>query len=185
VVEDLMGRAGFTTDRVTEGAHGRMFSPTHKFSDDEWGIVNSWLDQIYADFTGKVASGRGMSDREVEAVARGRVWTGVDAVGNGLADGLGGLRDAAIAARRRGGLPENAPLRLYPRVSPFDQLRPRENSEDRAAALPGGPLSGLGVPGGPGLSGVAAALGGLPGGLGQLVWPAAGPLMMPSYWRIG
>ncbi|HEX4258910.1 MAG TPA: S49 family peptidase [Streptosporangiaceae bacterium] len=185
VVEDLMGRAGFTTDRVTEGAHGRMFSPTHKFSDDEWGIVNSWLDQIYADFTGKVASGRGLSDTEVEAVARGRVWTGLDAVGNGLADGLGGLRDAAIAARRRGGLPENAPLRLYPRVSPFDQLRPRENSEDRAAALPGGPLSGLGVPGGPGLSGVAAVLGGLPGGLGQLVWPAAGPLMMPGYWRIG
>ena len=190
VVEDLMGRAGFTTDRVTEGAHGRMFSPTHAFSDDEWGIVNSWLDQIYADFTGKVASGRGMSDTEVEAVARGRVWTGVDAVGNGLADGLGGLGDAAVAARRRGGLPEKAPLRLFPRVSPLDQLRPRENSEDRAAALPGGPLSGFGLTGGAGLSGaglsgLAAALGGRPGGLGQLVWPASGPLMMPGYWRIG
>jgi protease IV len=186
VVEDLMGRAGFTTDRVTEGAHGRMFSPTHRFSDDEWGIVNSWLDQIYADFTGKVASGRGMSDAEVEAVARGRVWTGVDAVGNGLADGLGGLGDAAVAARRRGGLPEDAPLRLFPRVSPLDQLRPRENSEDRAAALPGGPLTGFGLTGGgAGLPGLAAALGGLPGGLGQLVWPASGPLMMPGYWRIG
>jgi protease IV len=190
VIEDLMGRAGFTTDRVTEGAHGRMFSPTHRFSDDEWGIVNSWLDQIYADFTGKVASGRGMSDTEVEAVARGRVWTGVDAVGNGLADGLGGLGDAAVAARRRGGLPAKAPLRLYPRVSPLDQLRPRENSEDRAAALPGGPLSGFGLTGGAGLSGaglsgLAAALGGRPGGLGQLVWPAAGPLMLPGYWRIG
>jgi protease-4 len=186
VVEDLMGRAGFTTDRVTEGAHGRMFSPTHRFSDDEWGIVNSWLDQIYADFTGKVASGRGMSGAEVEAVAKGRVWTGVDAVGNGLADGLGGLADSAVAARRRGGLPEDAPLRLFPRVSPLDQLRPRENSEDRAAALPGGPFSGFGLTGGgAGLPGLAAALGGLPGGLGQLVWPASGPLMMPGYWRIG
>jgi protease IV len=194
VFEDLMGRAGFTTDRVTEGAHGRMFSPTHAFSDDEWGIVNSWLDQIYADFTGKVASGRGLSGTEVEAVARGRVWTGVDAVGNGLADGLGGLSDAAAAARRRAGLPADAPLRLFPRVSPLDQLRPRENSEDRAAALPGGPLSSLGLALGPsgagrsgvaGVAGVAAALGGLPGGLGQLVWPASGPLMMPGYWRIG
>ncbi len=185
VVEELMGRAGFTTDRVTEGARGRMFSPTHPFSDDEWGIVNSWLDQIYADFTGKVASGRGMSGPEVEAVARGRVWTGVDAVGNGLADELGGMTAAAAAARRRGGLPADAPLRLFPRTSPLDQLRPRENSEDRAAALPGGPLSGLGLTGGAGLPGVAAALGGLPGGLGQLVWPASGPLMMPGYWRIG
>jgi protease IV len=183
VVEELMGRAGITTDRVTEGAHGRMFAPTHPFSEDEWAIVNAWLDEIYADFTSKVASGRSMSEAEVEAAARGRVWTGADAVGNGLADGLGGLADAAGAARRRGGLPEDAPLRLFPRVSPLDQLRPHENSEDRAAALPAGPLSSVALS--PGLSGVAAALNGLPGGLGQLMWPASGPLMMPGYWRIG
>src|SRR6201994_3790683 len=183
VIEDLMGRAGFTTNPGTGGAHGRMFPPTHRFSDDEWGIVNSWLDQIYADFTGKVASGRGLSDTEVEAVARGRVWTGGDAVGNGLADGLGGLRDAAIAARRRGGLPENAPLRLYPRVSPLDQLRPRENSEDRAAGLPGGPLSGFGPGGGgrrgggggAGWRGGAAGRGGVAGPGRGAGWTAGWP----------
>jgi protease-4 len=179
VVEELLGRAGITTDRVAEGAHGRMFAATHPFSDDEWGIVNAWLDQIYADFTGKVASGRSLSGAEVEAVARGRVWTGADAVNNGLADTLGGLAHAAVAARRRGGLPADAPLRLFPRVSPLDQLRPHENSEDRAAGLPAGSLSSTS------LSGVAAVLNGLPGGLGQLAWPASGPLMMPGYWRVG
>src|ERR1700753_2274815 len=149
VVEKLMGRAGLTTDRVSEGAHGRMFAPTPPFSDDDWSIVNSWLDQIYADFTGKVASGRSMTAADVEAVARGRVWTGIDAVDNGLADGLGGLADAAPAARRGGGLAVDAPLRLFPHVGPLDQLRQRENSEDKAAALPsalpfGGGLPGLG-----------------------------------------
>ncbi|HWG11926.1 MAG TPA: signal peptide peptidase SppA [Streptosporangiaceae bacterium] len=183
VLEELMDRAGITTDKVTEGAHGRMFAPTHPFSEDEWVIVNSWLDQIYADFTSKVASGRSLPEADVEAVARGRVWTGADAVGNGLADGLGGLAHAAVAARRRGGLPEDAPLRLFPRVSPLDQLRPHDNSEDRAAALPAGPVSSLALSSG--LSGVAAALNGLPGGLGQLMWPASGPLMMPGYWSIG
>ena len=189
VVEELLGRAGITTDLVAEGAHGRMFAPTHPFSEDEWAIVNTWLDQIYADFTSKVASGRALSDAEVEAVARGRVWTGADAVNNGLADALGGLADAAVAARRRGGLPAGAPLRLFPRVGPLDQLRPHENSEDRAAALPAGPLSNAALSGGAlsnaALSGVAAALNGLPGGLGQLAWPASGPLMMPGYWRVG
>ena len=110
-----------------------MFGPIHPFSEDEWAIVNAWLDHIYADFTSKVADGRGMSDEQVREVARGRVWTGADAVQNGLADSLGGLAEAAQAARRRGGLPADAPLRLFPRVSPLDQLRPHESSEDRAA----------------------------------------------------
>jgi protease-4 len=200
VFEELFGRAGITTDQVTEGEHGRMFAATHPFSDDEWSIVNSFLDQIYADFTSKVASGRSLSDAEVDAVARGRVWMGADAVNNGLADQLGGLAEAAVAARRRGGLPADAPLRMFPRMSPLEQLRQHDSSEDRAAALPGGVLSG-GV-----LAGLAAVLsgsgagngaGGLigPGGSGawgaagqlaaQLTGPPAGALMMPGYWRIG
>src|ERR1700761_1308345 len=191
VIEDLMGRAGFTTDRVTEGAHGRMFSPTHRFSDDEWGIVNSWLDQIYADFTGKVASGRGLSDTEVEAVARGRGWTGAGAGGHGLAGRLGGLADAAVTARRRGGLPADAPLRLFPRVSPLEQLRPHESSEDRAASMPTGLLSGLaavlsgGTGGLAGHGGAWSAWG--PAGqlAAQLLSPPGGELIMPGYWRVG
>jgi protease-4 len=196
VVEDLLGRAGITTDTVTEGQHGRMFAPTHPFSDDEWAIINTWLDRIYADFTSKVASGRSLSEAQVDAVARGRVWTGADAVGNGLADQLGGLADAAVAARRRGGLPADAPLRLFPRISPLEQIRPSESSEDRAAALPTGLLSGLAslLGGGPGAgagfgAGALTGAGGAWGPAGhlaaQLLSPAAGELMMPGYWRVG
>ena len=140
VIEDLLGRAGITTDRVTEGAHGRMFAATHPFSDDEWSIVNSWLDQIYADFTTKVASGRSLSEAEVEAVARGRVWLGADAVHNGLADQLGGLAEAAVTARRRGGLPADAPLRIFPRVEP---ARPAPAA--RLQRRPGRLLAGRGA----------------------------------------
>jgi protease-4 len=193
VVEELLGRAGITTDRVAEGQHGRMFAPTHPFSDDEWAIVNSWLDQIYADFTSKVASGRSLSEAEVEAVARGRVWTGADAVNNGLADQLGGLADAAVAARRRGGLPADAPLRLFPRVGPLDQLRSHESSEDRAASLPTGLLSSLAamLGGGTGTGGLAGHGGawsawGPAGQLAaQLLSPPGGELIMPGYWRVG
>jgi len=187
VVEDLLSRAGITTDRVAEGAHGRMFGPIHPFSEDEWAIVNAWLDHIYADFTSKVADGRGMSEERVREVARGRVWTGADAVRNGLADSLGGLAEAAQAARRRGGLPVDAPLRAFPRVSPLDQLRPHESSEDRAAQAAGG-LPSL----------VAELMPSLVPGLGPLAgawgpaWQLAaqaglspyGPLMLPGFWRI-
>jgi len=180
VVEDLLTRAGITTDQVTEGAHGRMFTPTHPFSEEEWAIVNAWLDQLYADFTSKVADGRGMSAEQVQQVARGRVWTGADAVANGLADCLGGMTAAARAARSRGGLPAGAPLRLFPRVSPLDQLRPHESSEDRAAQAP----TALPV--------LAAGFAPLAEGWGP-AWRLAaqaglspyGPLTMPGYWRIG
>ncbi len=136
VLSELLGRAGVTTDSVTEGAHSDMFKTTRPFTEDEWALVNDWLDHIYADFTGKVAEGRRMSPGRVHELARGRVWTGADALANGLVDELGGMDRAAAIARRRAGLPATAPLRIYPRSTPFDRLRPSADSR-RAALVPG------------------------------------------------
>src|SRR5215472_2513223 len=69
--------------------------------------------------TDSVAEGRRMTADRVHELARGRVWTGADALENGLVDELGGLDRAAAIARRRAGLPAAAPLRIYPRVTPF------------------------------------------------------------------
>jgi protease IV len=137
VLGELLGRAGVTTDSVAEGAHSAMFTTTRPFSAEEWALVNAWLDHIYADFTGKVAAGRGMSADRVHELARGRVWTGADALANGLVDELGGLDRAAALARTRAGLPPAAPLRAYPRTRPLDRLRPPGSSEGRSAAATG------------------------------------------------
>jgi protease-4 len=142
VLSDLLSRAGVTTDSVAEGAHSEMFTTTRPFSEDEWALVNGWLDHIYADFTGKVADGRRMSADRVHELARGRVWTGADALAGGLVDELGGLDRAAAIARRRAGLPASAPLRIYPRVAPLDRLRAPGSSDAPAAALPSGSISG-------------------------------------------
>jgi protease-4 len=189
VLQELFGRAGVTTDTVAEGAHGTMFAPTHPFSDEEWQKVNAWLDHIYADFTSKVAAGRGLPDERVQDIARGRVWTGADAAANGLVDSLGGLAAAAEVARDRGGLPADAPLRLFPRTGPLEQLRPHESSEHRAApasfraGLPGS-LPGLAAGLLPGLGPAAEAWG--PAGrlAAHFGLPPYGPLMMPGQWRI-
>src|SRR5215831_14343433 len=136
VTTSLLERVGITTDSVTEGAHADMFTTTRPFSKEQWSKINSWLDRIYADFTGKVASGRNMTPARVHEIARGRVWTGADAAAIGLVDHLGGLADAVTLARRKAGLPATAPLRGYPRVTPLDRLRRPESSEDYAAAGP-------------------------------------------------
>jgi protease-4 len=133
VLGQALGRVGVTSDLITHGAHANMFSQFKAFTDDEWALVNDWLDHIYADFTGKVATGRGMTAEQVHEVAKGRVWTGADALAHGLVDELGGLDHAAAIARRRAGLPATAPLHTYPRVSPLDRLRPPASSESRGA----------------------------------------------------
>jgi protease IV len=134
VLEEAFGRVGITTDSVSVGRGATMFAPTHPFSEDEWQRINVWLDAIYRDFTEKVASGRRMTVEQVDEIARGRVWTGADGAQHGLVDELGGMSAAADIARRRAGLPADAPLRVYPRLTPLDQLRPPESSESRPAA---------------------------------------------------
>jgi protease-4 len=179
VLRDMFGRAGVNTDTVGEGTEiATMFSASRPFSDTEWERINAWLDAVYADFTEKVAAGRRMSVEQVHELGRGRVWTGADAVANGLADEAGGIHDAIAIARRRGGLPDDASVRIFPRLGPLDQLRPAESSEARPAAAPvltpGGVLAALFQDGwGPAWQFAARA------GL-----PPYGPLMLPGSWRI-
>ncbi len=134
VFAEALERIGVTIDSVADGGSATMFAPTHPFTDAEWERLNRWLDVIYQDFIEKVAAGRRIPVDRVHEIARGRVWTGADATGIGLVDELGGLGTATEIARRRAGLPASVPLRVYPRLTPLDQLRPPESSESRPAA---------------------------------------------------
>lgn len=163
VVAGLLERLGVTTGAVEQGERSLMFSPRRVFTAAEQARLAETIDAIYDDFVAKVAAGRGRALAEVEALARGRVWTGADAVANGLADELGGLRDAARIARARGGLPDDAPVRRALHVPPLARLGRPRNSEDPRAQLSSA------LPELPGLADVAAALG----------LPAATELRMP------
>jgi protease-4 len=138
-----------------------MFSARRGFSDDESERLAATLDAIYVDFVAKVAQGRGRPVAEIENIARGRVWTGSDALDIGLVDELGGLRDAARIARSRAGLPADAPVLHSLHVAPLARLGRAKNTEDPRAVL----SATL-----PGLSDIAAALG----------VPTTAALLMPS-----
>ncbi len=161
VVAGLLDRLGLTTGSVEQGARSLMFSPRRVFTDEERERLAVTIDATYDDFVQKVAQGRRRPVSDIEAVARGRVWTGLDALGIGLVDELGGLRDAARIARTRGGLADDAPVRFALHVPPLARLGRPRNSEDPRAQL----ASAL-----PELSRIAAALG----------LPAGAELRMPS-----
>jgi protease-4 len=168
VVQELMTRLGLSAGSVQRGAHARMFSSRRPFDEDEKTNLAAGLDAIYDDFVGKVAQGRGRSTGQIEAVARGRVWTGRDAVAAGLVDELGGLRDAVRLARARGGLAPDAPVRPAIRLGPLARFgRPRNSADPRAS-------TGSGLPGIPDRTAdLGAELGAVLG------LPAAATLRMP------
>jgi protease IV len=161
VVREMLDRVGLTTGTVSHGARALMFSPRRGFTDDERERLAATIDAIYADFVSKVAQGRGRPVAEIESIARGRVWTGSDALENGLVDELGGLRDAVRIARLRAGLPADAPLRRPGHVPTLARLGRAKNTEDPRAML------SVTLPG---LSELASALG----------LPSTALLRMPS-----
>jgi protease-4 len=67
-------------------------------------LVQSSVDHVYADFIARVATARKTTVPKIDAVAQGRVWSGQDALAQGLVDRLGGYGDALDTAARLGKL---------------------------------------------------------------------------------
>jgi len=121
----LLDEWDIAVGRVEVGDNAGMFSVTRPFTPSQDRRMKRILDAIYEDFAGKVGEARGLSDREVDAVARGRVWTGEDAERVGLVDALGGYAEALQLARQAVGIGPDAPVERvrFPRDRDFaDEL---------------------------------------------------------------
>lgn len=123
VLDDLWQKIGVHWGRIETTPDTGMFSLMRDFTPAEWERFGRWLDRIYADFVAHVARGRALDPAAVEEAARGRVWTGEDALAHGLVDALGGLEVAIAAARDLAGIPAHVqtPLRTFPEARPFWQ----------------------------------------------------------------
>ncbi|MBV9377154.1 MAG: signal peptide peptidase SppA [Alphaproteobacteria bacterium] len=124
VVADLLKKIGVSTDSAQIGANAAMFSPTTDFSAEAHSRLEAFLDETYRGFKDHVATGRHMTPEEVEAVAKGRVWSGEDAKARGLVDELGGYSVALRLAREVASLPADAPftLTVFPREETLPEL---------------------------------------------------------------
>lgn len=136
VITDLKAKLGLVMEDVAAGAWATAMSPNVKFTPDQWEALNRRLDEIYADFTAKAAADRGLPLADLEAVAKGRVWTGSDAVRHGLVDHLGGSELAVQRACALAGLDrDKVSIRGVSKIPFLDQIRPADSSEAAAAAI--------------------------------------------------
>ncbi|MGE5399356.1 MAG: signal peptide peptidase SppA [Ignavibacteriales bacterium] len=94
-------KLGITFDRVKTGKYSDLGSTTRPFSAEEKAIIQKEIDRVYETFVKKVADGRKKTFAQVDDIAQGRVWTGVQAKERGLVDIIGGLDDAVKVAASR------------------------------------------------------------------------------------
>lgn len=136
VIQPGLDRLGIHRALIETGPHAGMLSSVRRFTDAEWELLNQMLDDIYADFTSKAAQDRGMSLDQLEPLARGRVWTGAQAVERDLVDHLGGLQTAIERACDLADLdPDGVVTRISPKLGPLDRFMPADNSDSVAAAF--------------------------------------------------
>jgi protease-4 len=139
----LLDKLGIGYESMTRGDHADILVSTQRLDEGGRERMHAELDAIYDLFLDRVAGGRGLSREQVHAVARGRVWTGAQAVDNGLVDSLGGLRAAVRRAKERAGIDPEADVALVPYPTPRTLLE-QVDEAFRSAALVAAPrLPGL------------------------------------------
>lgn len=125
VTEGLWEKLGVNWQDVHAGKNATMWSPFKDYPEGAEARLDALMDFIYRDFTGKVAERRKFDDRQIDAVARGRIWTGARALNAGLVDRLGGLNEAIAATRQALDLEPDASVQLqeFPRRKmPLERL---------------------------------------------------------------
>ena len=120
---------------VSRGKAAGLYADTAPFSDEERDKIRADIGEGYSRFKARVAEGRGMTGEEVEAIARGRVWTGKQARGCGLVDELGDLKSAVDKARELAGLDPRRHTVVIPVSPPKQYVAPLTLAQDAAEWL--------------------------------------------------
>ncbi len=135
-LDGLLDWLGISIDGVQRGAHAGIHDLARPRTPEERAHLHRQVEGIYRSFVAKTAQCRGRPEAEIEAAARGRVWTGRHACELGLVDSLGGIEEALTRARVRAGLEgEEGNARYYlPSARPWQRLLARGPSQTRVRA---------------------------------------------------
>ncbi len=106
-------KLGVTFDGVKTGKFADLGNTSRPLTPEERAILQSEINHGYDDFTKAVATGRHKTQKYIDSIGQGRVWTGAQAVKIGLVDRLGNIDDAIKSAAKKAGL-KDYKLVAYP-----------------------------------------------------------------------
>ena len=105
-------------------SYAGAFGSGREFSPQERAAFSNWMDQIYGNFLARVSEGRRLPLARVQQIAKGHVWTGVQAHELGLVDQVGGFYEAVDRAKALAGVTGEARLkRVTPGASPVEAIQ--------------------------------------------------------------
>lgn len=121
--QDLLNnKLGIKLETVKFGEFSDLGSPDRPLNEAERKVIQNAIDRVYADFIKRVAEGRKLTEVQVDEIAQGRVWSGVDAKKIGLVDELGGIDKALEIAVSKAKLTEYRVVNLPELKDPFEEL---------------------------------------------------------------
>ncbi|MFB1098075.1 signal peptide peptidase SppA [Terribacillus sp. JSM ZJ617] len=109
---ELADKIGIKEEVIKSAEHKDIMSGARDMTDEERDILQSIIDDMYADFVQVIVDGRGMPEDKVRELGDGRVYSGKQAMENGLVDDLGDLEDTIAMMKEEQGL-ENAEVFEY------------------------------------------------------------------------
>ena len=109
----LNQKLGVTFDGVKTGKFADLGDVTRPLNPAERAILQDQVNRGYLDFTSAVATGRKKSQKYIDSIGQGRVWTGAQALKIGLVDRLGSIDDAIHSAAAKAKL-KDYQLVAYP-----------------------------------------------------------------------
>ncbi len=121
-IDRSLAKLGVYSDGVGTNDISSMMQIDRPLSKPAQAIIQSGVDNIYTRFLALVAAGRDSTPDEIHEIAQGRVWTGTQALDNGLIDEIGDLKDAIEVAAMLAGIQDYTID--YPRkeMTPFETL---------------------------------------------------------------
>lgn len=119
-VAKLIEKYGIENQSIKSGLMKDMGSPLKKMLPEEENVLLNIIDEMYMRFVRLIAHERGMPIDQIKKLADGRIFTGEQAVGNGLIDAIGYFEDAVKITKDLAGLEKAAIIRYERKLSVGD-----------------------------------------------------------------
>lgn len=112
-ISGFVDRIGINAEQIGTNKQSVGYSVFEPITEEFYNVTKEGIERVYTTFVDKVAAGRNMTFAEIDSIAQGRVWTGKEALENGLIDELGSLEDAIDIAAKLADI-DSYRIRNYP-----------------------------------------------------------------------
>jgi protease IV len=121
VVKGLLDWIDYRQETLKRGQNADLFSAYDKFTPEQEMLIQGQMEGFYKTFVTKASEGRKKTYDQIDQIAQGRIWSGEEALKNGLVDRLGGIDTAIALAKEKAKIGKDEPVRIqiYPRPKSF------------------------------------------------------------------